>query len=200
MLSKIIQSPNVRSGFNALRAPVTLNNSSHVGTVQFTTKDQWLNIYGFTAKQADLISWVKNRRLLVETFMLGLNMSNVDNMINFRCLWNGVTVVSDIYARPNLSGAPPFAAGQNRCFDVVNKTRIEGINSETATTAIVRPRTHTRYESNFGGTTNYGGQEEYLYGQQAVNIVSDVAVSWQIYLQGTGAITVFFDHYNMEMK
>lgn len=191
--------PNITS-VNPNSVPKTLFNSQHVGTIPITTKDASVNLQGYYIKKADALSWFKNRRLLVETFMLGVNWGNLDNTINFQCFWNSTLMVDGIYARPNLVGAPAFSANQNRCMDVINKTRITGIDSETPASGIVRPRTHTKYVTNFGGTVDFGSQEEYLWGQSSVSIASDIWVEWFVYMQGTGSITLYYDHLNSELK
>lgn len=193
------QNPSVVSAFNPLKAPKTIYNSQHIGTINITTKDAWFSIQDYYIKQADAVSWFKNRRFLEERFMCGINWGNVDNMLNLRCFWNGTLMVDNIYARPALTGAPAFSSNQNRPFDVVNKTRLQGIDSETANSGIVRPRTHTQYNMNFGGTVDFGSQEEYLWGQSTVSIASDILVQWIGYFQGTGAMTLYYDHLNVEM-
>lgn len=46
----------------------------------------------------------------------------------------------------------------------------------------------------FNGTIDFGSLEEYSYGQTPVDISNGTDVQWFYYFQGTGNITVYYDH------
>lgn len=194
-----VVSPNVCTRRDP-NAPQTIYNSQHVGTTTHNAKNVATPFASYSIPRFKAVEWFKKRKQIIETFMLGINWANVDNTLNFLCYWNGDLVVDGVYARPGITGAQPFAAGQNRSFDVVSTARIQGIDSETATTGIVRPRTHTKWNCSFGGTIEFGGQEEYLWGQTPVSIGGDIIVTWQYYLQGTGSPQFYFDHLNVTLR
>ena len=161
----------------------------HEGTTNITTKDVLTEFARYTISPADALEWAQKRKLLEERFMFGVNMSNADNMVNFVCTWNGVKVVDNVYARPSITGAPAFGAGQNKALEFTNEMRIQGYSGGMAS-----PRNHVKWRSNFNGTIDFGSLEEYSYGQNAVDISNGVDVRWSYYLQGTGNITLYYDH------
>lgn len=163
--------------------------SQHVGAQYLTTKYAQTLFAQYTVTPQDARDWAQKKKLLRDEFMFGVNMSNVDNMLNFICTWNGVKVVDSVYARPGITGAPTFGAGQNKVLEFTNDMRIEGL-----TGLVASPRNHAKWRSVFNGTIDFGSLEEYSYGQNPVDISNGIDVQWFYYFQGTGNITVYYDH------
>lgn len=163
--------------------------SQHLGTLNNATKDALTEFARYTISPEDARNWAIRKKLLKEEFMLGVNFSNADNMVNFICTWNGVKVVDDVYVRPSITGASAFGAGQNKSLEFVNEMRIQGLSGNTAA-----PRNHAKWRTVFNGVIDFGSLEEYSYGQNDVDISTGIDVRWSYYLQGTGAITLYYDH------
>lgn len=178
------------SWYKASNEVKTIFNSPHVGTLSLTTKNLLTQFSTYSISYGDMLNWLNNRKILRDEFMFGVNWANNDNMVNFICTWNGVTVVDNVYARPNITGAQTFVAGQNRVLDFVNDFRIQGYSGN-----IVNPRNHAKWSTNYGGTVDFGSAEEYSYGQTSVDITNGVNVVWSYYINGTGSPTVYFDNH-----
>lgn len=166
-----------------------LYSSPHIGTIPLTTKDALTEFAKYNISSADALDWANKKKLLREEFMFGINMSNVDNSVNFICTWNGVNVVDNVYARPGITGAPVFGANQNKVFDFTNEMRVQGLEG-----AVAAPRNHVRWRTAFNGTIDFGCVDEYSWGQNQVVLSGGVEVVWKYYLQGTGNITLYYDH------
>lgn len=165
-------------------------NSTHLGTLSLTAKDVLTQFSSYTITSADAQMWLNYRKILRDDFMFGVNWANINNTINFICTWNGVVVVDNVYVRPNISGAPTFASGQNRILSFINDFRIQANAGNT-----VYPRNHAKWFTNYGGTVNFGSCEEYSWGQNSVDITNGVSVVWSYYIQGTGSPTLYFDNH-----
>ena len=168
--------------------------SPHVETLNLTTKDALTEFATYNLSASKAVEWAQSKKVLTDQFMFGVNLSNSDNTINLICRWNGVTVVDNVYARPSITGAPTFGSNQNKSLDVTNEMRIQGLTGNTA-----YPRNHIRWRTVFNGTVDFGSLEEYSYGQNAVDISSGITVRWYYYLQGTGSITLYYDHLRVTM-
>ena len=168
--------------------------SQHVGTLNQTTKDALVEFAHYTVSPGDARLWADKKKLIREEFMLGVNFSNADNMANFICTMNGVKVVDNIYARPSITGAPAFGANQNRVLEFANEFRVQGLSG-----SVVAPRNHAKWRGGFNGVIDFGSLEEYSYGQNNVDITAGIDIRWSYYLQGTGAITLYYDHLRVTM-
>ena len=168
--------------------------SPHEGTISMSTKDALTEFARYNISAQDALMWARNRKLLEDEFMLGVNLADVDNTINFICKWNGVTVVDGVYVRPSLTGAPAFAANQNKVLDFTNTMRIQAFSGTVAS-----PRNHVRWRTTFNGAADFGSVEEYSWGQNQVDLANGVEVVWYYYIQGTGAPQIYYDHLRVTM-
>ena len=168
--------------------------SPHEGTISMSTKDALTEFARYNISAQDALMWARNRKLLEERIMLGVNLADVDNTINFICKWNDVTVVDGVYVRPALVGAPAFAPNQNKVLDFTNTMRIQAFSGTVAS-----PRNHVRWRTTFNGAADFGSVEEYSWGQNQVDLADGVEVVWYYYIQGTGAPQIYYDHLRVTM-
>lgn len=190
----VIYPPRIRMAPAPKPAIRELYASPHEGTTSMSTKDVLTEFARYNISAQDALMWARDRKLIEEQFMLGVNLANVDNTINFICKWNGVTVVDGVYVRPALAGAPEFAAGQNKVLDFTNTMRIQAFAGTVAS-----PRNHVRWRTTFNGAADFGSLEEYSWGQNQVDLANGVEVIWYYYIQGTGTPQIYYDHLRVTM-
>lgn len=131
--------------------------------------------------------FLKNRRMIIESFMAGVNFSTPKSVLTIEQFWNGIKVQQCII-NPSLKGGPEFAAGQNRPLDIRTQVKRENGPPETVTL-----RNHSYWQTDFAGTTFFGQGDEFSWGNTTVNLTADVVVEWK-YMWSEPGNHFYFDH------
>ena len=158
------------SGYNDLSATTKTVFASYVLPVEIVTGQ-----------------FYKNRRMIIEEFMAGINFSNDSAVLTIEQFWNG-TKVQQCIIRPRLAGAPTIAAGQNRPLAIRTQVRREDGPLSAATL-----RNHSYWQTDFEGTTFFGQGDEFSWGNTIVDLNKEILVEWK-YSWSAKNCHFYFDH------
>lgn len=172
-------------------------NWPSAGTLGCTVVGTETTFLTYTIPASIALDWWTSKKCIVEDFMLGINFAAAADRLTLRsyigigAYVDGTTqLVQQTQINPQITGAPTFAAGQNRCLDMLCKLRPQGGTGISA----VKPRSHAKWDTSFIGTTRFGTADEYLWGQSTFDFSQDLTVTWRYLWTSAGAPTLYMDH------
>lgn len=133
----------------------------------------------------------ENRRMITEEFMAGVNFSSEGAVLVLEQFWNGIKVQQCIVT-PSLTGAPKFAANQNRPLDIRTQVR-----RESGTLSASTLRNHSYWQTDYEQTTFFGRGDEYSWGNTVVDLSVEIVVEWK-YNWSVENCHFYFDHLKVE--
>jgi hypothetical protein len=177
-----------------------LAQSPHPKQILFETNSGYQDLS--STKQTTFVSYTiplniasgeffESRRMITEQFMAGVNFSSESAVLVMEQFWNGIKVQQCIVT-PTLTGAPKFAANQNRPLDIRTQVRRESGNLSACTL-----RNHSYWQTDFENSTFFGHGDEFSWGNTVVDLSMEINVEWKYYWSVENC-HFYFDHLKVE--
>jgi hypothetical protein len=136
--------------------------------------------------------FVEDGRMIMETFMAGVNFSDDSAVLLIEQFWNGIKVQQCLIT-PALKGVSGFGQGQNRALDI--RTQVKRENGPLSACTL---RNHSYWQTDFEGITSFGQGDEFSWGNTTVDLSEPVIVTWK-YRWSIPGCHFYFDHVKVEI-